>query len=333
KTTLKWMKSSKNKKLAQIELGKYELNKDRGRIGLDCKELGWADVRALYMDYSIANKAPASVALDRQLFNNIDEFCPYISNVQDLNIYFAESFFVWLKENKNNTEATIKRKGTTLKNLGSKLVDWHILNDNPFKRLKLPKVRYEKEIKYWYKPEDIQKVVEKSSGVWKAINFIGFCIGARISEILNLTWESFDLERNIYKIQSIDDFRTKSRKFRVGAIPPVLKEYLLNLKQEQAQNEKIKTNKIIVYADGSRPTMQTASTYLRKFYKRIGFEGFHPHCLRHTFATLYLAKNKDIYGLSKLLGHHSVQITEQYYGHLLGNYFDTAMQNFNPFGK
>jgi hypothetical protein len=35
KNEIKWTPSSKNKKLAEIKLGKYEEDKDRGRIGLD----------------------------------------------------------------------------------------------------------------------------------------------------------------------------------------------------------------------------------------------------------------------------------------------------------
>jgi integrase len=113
-------------------------------------------------------------------------------------------------------------------------------------------------------------------------------------------------------------------------MPNVLKEYLLILKKEQSQNAKIKVSNIVVYVDGTLPTMCSASSYLRKRYKQIGFEGFHAHCLRHTFAAQYLKKYKDIYGLSKILGHHSVVITEQYYGHLVPNYFDQTMPDFNP---
>lgn len=42
-----------------------------------------------------------------------------------------------------------------------------------------------------------------------------------------------------------------------------------------------------------------------------------PHILRHTFATRYLKGGGDIYILSKILGHASVQVTESVYAHLL----------------
>jgi integrase/recombinase XerD len=160
---------------------------------------------------------------------------------------------------------------------------------------------------------------------------IGLCIGTRISECLNMVWDFIDFKEDKYKIQSIDNFRTKSRKFRMGKLPPELKAYLFELKKKQSKNPKIKTNKIIVYTDGTMQTLGSASNYLRKYYKRIGYGGYHSHCLRHTFAAFYLAKYRDIYGLSKLLGHSSVKITEKYYGHLLGNYYDETMTRFSPF--
>ncbi|MCL1973129.1 MAG: site-specific integrase [Endomicrobia bacterium] len=326
-----WIKSSKDFETANRHLRKYEDNKDRERIGLEKKHISWQDIKAKYLAYSDEYKADASLDLDTRVFKDIEEFCPSISQISDLDISFGERFFHWLRNNKKNADATIRRKGTTLKNLGKKFVDWGMMHSNPLKNLRIPKVTNEKEVKYWKTPEDIQKVIDNSIGTWKTINMVGFCIGARLSEILSLTWGSFDFNTDIYKIQSTGDFRTKSRKPRLGKIPAVLKEYLLALRKENAKNDKIKTDKIVVYQDGTVPTMDTCSSYLRKFYGKIGFKGYHAHCLRHTFAAHYLLKSKDIYGLSKLLGHYKVTVTQDYYAHLLDTYFDSSMTNFNPF--
>jgi len=40
------------------------------------------------------------------------------------------------------------------------------------------------------------------------------------------------------------------------------------------------------------------------------------HDLRHTFASLFLVDGGDIFKLSRILGHHSVVITERTYAHL-----------------
>jgi hypothetical protein len=68
KNKIKWTPSSKNKKLAEIELGKYEEDKDRGRIGLDRLEASWQSVKEKYLSYSKAAKSLSSFKLDTFTF-------------------------------------------------------------------------------------------------------------------------------------------------------------------------------------------------------------------------------------------------------------------------
>jgi hypothetical protein len=143
KNKIKWTSSSKSKKLAEIELGKYEEDKDRGRIGLDKKHTSWQEIKGKYLTYSKSTKARASFLLDELLFAKIEDFCPSISSVNDLSMSFAEKFLEWLKEVKHNSEVTCGRRFSTLKNIGKKLVEWDILQINPLQKLKINKVRNE----------------------------------------------------------------------------------------------------------------------------------------------------------------------------------------------
>lgn len=56
--------------------------------------------------------------------------------------------------------------------------------------------------------------------------------------------------------------------------------------------------------------------YVAGACERAGVPHFSPHDLRHTFATRYLQAGGDIYKLSKILGHASVNMTERNYAHL-----------------
>lgn len=51
----------------------------------------------------------------------------------------------------------------------------------------------------------------------------------------------------------------------------------------------------------------------KKYGERIGQKEIHPHQLRNNFAKRFLMNGGDIYTLSKILGHSSVQVTEQAY--------------------
>lgn len=51
---------------------------------------------------------------------------------------------------------------------------------------------------------------------------------------------------------------------------------------------------------------------LHRLAKRAGVKHVHPHKWRHTFAVQYLLQGGDVYMLSKLLGHTSIDITQVY---------------------
>jgi integrase len=100
-----------------------------------------------------------------------------------------------------------------------------------------------------------------------------FSIGSRISEALNADFNFVDFDNHTIKIQSSGTFRTKSRKFRIIKMPQYLEKYLLEIKKDRDKSHKIKTAKIVVYSDDGSPNMETALSYLKKFYKKQGFEG------------------------------------------------------------
>ncbi|MDR1245076.1 MAG: tyrosine-type recombinase/integrase, partial [Endomicrobium sp.] len=309
--------------LAKIELAKLVEDEDRKRIGLAQKGVLWETAKSRYLQYSQREKSIGTYENEKYVFDDLKKFCPTISNISEFNMLFIESFLTWLRTTKKNSETTLVSKQKILKSFSNKIYDWNLVAKNPLIKLKIKSARNEKEIKYWKNEKEINFILENSKNFWKTINYIGFFIGARISEILSLKWANIDFDENKIKIESEGTFRTKSRKFRVLAMPTRLKDYLLNLKDSS------KNDFVIVNSLGHSPSLDNTATALSKLYSKMGFKGYHSHCLRHTFAAHYLKKYKDIYGLSKLLGHHSVAITEKYYGHLVPNYFDATMPNFD----
>lgn len=65
----------------------------------------------------------------------------------------------------------------------------------------------------------------------------------------------------------------------------------------------------------------TIANVLKRALRKQGItERLRVHDLRHNFATHCLMNGTDIYHLSKVLGHKSVETTEKYYAHLLPNH-------------
>jgi integrase len=53
--------------------------------------------------------------------------------------------------------------------------------------------------------------------------------------------------------------------------------------------------------------------------------GYHPHALRHSWASAMLAKGVPLFEVSRFLGHKSADFTAEVYGHLVPSAFDRAM--------
>lgn len=61
---------------------------------------------------------------------------------------------------------------------------------------------------------------------------------------------------------------------------------------------------------------QVISDWFEDALDEAKIKNFTFHCLRHTFASHMLGKGVPIYKVSKILGHSSVKVTEDHYGHL-----------------
>ena len=55
-----------------------------------------------------------------------------------------------------------------------------------------------------------------------------------------------------------------------------------------------------------------------------GYSRSHPHSLRHFYASTALAEGIPITDVSRWLGHKSIEVTHQIYGHLVPASFDRA---------
>jgi site-specific recombinase XerD len=68
---------------------------------------------------------------------------------------------------------------------------------------------------------------------------------------------------------------------------------------------------------------------LKETSLRAGVEGFHPHAMRHTFATHLLEGGADLRTVQELLGHASISST-QVYTHPSAKFMREQLQKFHP---
>lgn len=91
-----------------------------------------------------------------------------------------------------------------------------------------------------------------------------------------------------------------------GIVPQELKDILMEMGYDLTKEKPFKElSKIFI--------QHSFTTAVRALYKEntIHHE-YHPHSIRHLFAVLQYHQDRDIYALSKLLNHTSVNITQRY---------------------
>ncbi len=114
------------------------------------------------------------------------------------------------------------------------------------------------------------------------------------------------------------DPKSRSGRRRVP-IAAVLRDILLEHKVH-ASNELVLSR-----PDGSPVNPTTSSVRAAKAWRRVGLNPITLHEARHTFASLLIAAGVNARALSSYMGHASVTITYDRYGHLMpGNEEEAA---------
>lgn len=142
-------------------------------------------------------------------------------------------------------------------------------------------------------------------------------LGLRCSELLALKWGDFNLDNKTVHIQRacveinhtavISDPKSKTS---VRTLP--ITDNLCKLIESQKRDPDEFVVTPIIYA--SNFTKNKYNTFFKDYlnYNPAGRK-LNPHMLRHTCGTLLYSKTKDIYAVSRFLGHANVNITTKYY--------------------
>lgn len=209
-----------------------------------------------------------------------------------------------------------------LKGILNDAVRWEILNVSPFRNLTLEKVP-PRSAKFWM-PEDIKKFLSANRHddlyeLW----VVALNTGMRRGELAGLKWDKVDFKNKLIHVARVRDRSglretTKtSSSFRYVPMNAAAEEALKVLDLEQRHDEFV-----FAYKTGDLIDPQHLSERgFKKAMIRAGVPFIRLHDLRTTFASnVCMAPNGDLFGLSKILGHSSVDMTVKRYAHLHNNF-------------
>ena len=257
---------------------------------------------------------------------------PYLGDIELTNLtpFILQKFITGLTENGN------KRTGkglspnfvkTILSIVQNSLKTAHLVGYLPeysANKIKRPKPK-EKQVECFSAWE--QKKIEEAALSAKKDKYRGIVLclytGLRIGELLALTWNDIDFDKNILSVtKTCHDGNENGKHVRIIDTPKTensrrqipLSKTLVKMLKDIKKKSKCE----FVIADGEKPVfIRSYQRMFELFLKKLKLphKGF--HSLRHTFATRALECGMDVKSLSEILGHKNAMITLNRYAHSL----------------
>ncbi len=193
------------------------------------------------------------------------------------------------------------RLTAVLKRMFKKALEWDLIDDGVYKRIRAVKL-LKGEIKRlrYLSEEETERLINACSKEIRPIVITALNTGMRKSEIFNLTWDRVDLKNRIILLD-----KTKNGDRR--EIP--INQTLLNVLSSIVRN--IKTDYVFYNPETLKPYYDIKKGF-QAALKRAHIMDFHFHDLRHTFASRLVMAGADLATIQKLLGHKTINMTLRY---------------------
>lgn len=157
-------------------------------------------------------------------------------------------------------------------------------------------------VRFLYPAEEklLSPIVNQNAVLWPYY-LLALSTGMRIRELMNIQVKDLDLIMGHLFIPN-----SKNSKSRYVPLSPNVATFVSDVMKGKGQEDRLLPN--------------WSYTYLRKQFRdacsMAKLSNLRIHDMRHTFAQHLLAKGESIYLVSKLMGHSSVAVTQEHYGHL-----------------
>lgn len=162
----------------------------------------------------------------------------------------------------------------------------------------------DKELKTLLQKPNIKKCSFTEYQCWVMTNFL-FSTGIRQRSLMFLQIKDIDFDNNIVKVNV-----TKNRKPLI--IP--INRTMANILTEFLKHRQHKSNEDYLFCNvyGLQLVRSTCYHMLYEYNKRRGVETTGIHRYRHTFAKQWILSGGNVVVLSQILGHSSLDITQNY---------------------
>ena len=239
----------------------------------------------------------------------------------------------------SNTVALIR---APINGVLSHALDSELIENNPLVGLKLIRKKTAPDIEPLSKDEVVlllESAQQYEDGAYYPPILLALRTGMRIGEIRALKWKDLDFENRLIEARrSCRQGRItkpKNGKGRKVDMSKQLAEVLRELKHKQWKKYAGKEVPRWVFANirGGMLRHNTFREALMSCLNKVGLRNIRIHDLRHAYATIRLLSDHNIGDVSYQLGHSSIKITYDTYGHWLPGKFKSEvdeLDNLHP---
>lgn len=222
-----------------------------------------------------------------------------------------------MDESETGFETALRMK-KILKGIGELAIKAGYIDTWPVKHVEIKAPKTMKDSSEYISETDFNRFVDVvahgqkqfESGSRAIFLIIGYYTGMRISEIMGLTWEEIDFDKDVIHVRyQLETAMLKTSEYKRKdilkteasyadlPIPAPLKEALQDWREYNPYDF------LICKRDGSFFHVESFRASLRKSARSIGLEHFRPHALRHTYITNVAYSGVDPKTLAALARH------------------------------
>ena len=275
-------------------------------------------VSALYSDFLLEQKFRNNSTRTIEYYKeNLSRFFTWLQSddIIALSIDKWKEYGIYLHETatKRNgdkySESSIQGAMRAIKSFYNYGIAQGVVDDKVIRQLKLPKV-HNKEERILDDDEIntlFHSIDESSQTGLRNKCFIALMLdsGLRRGEIPRLNFADLDVRS---KTMIIKGKGGKQRVVPMGEISAtLLTDYIFKYRENAGQQ-----TSVFVDSSGYRCTDNLIKQVFKRIKKKANISRLHPHLLRHTFATNYIADGGDLETLRLILGHANIQTTQRY---------------------
>jgi integrase/recombinase XerD len=345
------MAAARQAKEKQEQAIQQARNKKAARQDLQARRRTLETLIETYIqDHTGGNRSPKTVEWHRIALGLLRSFLEEqgITQIDEVEAEDISAWFTHMRQTpgafgKLRSERTIQTYARSARAFFHWLVFRGTLEVNPFDRVVFPKVgrpliqtisdeEFEQLLLACAPPNETSHLAERAAVRNRAILWLLYDTGVRVSELINLRVGDLDRKKGVITVLGKG---SKERRIALGQNCLRNLSYYLDKhrpdEEELAEWGSVGEDHLFLSETRQPLTKNGMEMLFRRLRERAGITGkrISPHIFRHTFAMNYLLKSNDPFSLQELLGHEDLTTVLNYI-HMNDTILQEQKRKFSP---